>query len=165
VWSVQTDLAYSLDEAALPIANLAMYRPNEMVTQLNAILTGFYLSLAFSAIHTPLFFYYYYWFIMSCCVFFSWISLEILAFSTHLFSFHDYFCVFLCSFKFLCLLEYWNICWLEYFLEILCMKIQFCLYVGLIFIYLFHLDCYISFCNFWGIQLTAIIIPHFFFWN
>jgi len=96
------------------------------------------------------------------CVFFSWISLKILAFSTHLFSFHDIFCVFLCSWKFLSSLEYWNICWLEYFLEILCMKILFCLCVGLIFIYLCHLDCYICFCNFWSIQLTALIIPHFF---
>jgi len=43
------------------------------------------------------------------------------------------------------------------------MKIIFCLCVGLIFIYLCHLDCYVCFCNFWGIQLTAVIIPYFFF--
>jgi len=38
--------------------------------------------------------------------------------------------------KFLCFLEYWNICWLEYSLEILCMKILFYLCVGLILLYL-----------------------------
>jgi hypothetical protein len=42
------------------------------------------------------------------------------------------------------------------------MKILFCLCVGLIFIYLCHLDCYICFCIFLGIQLTTIIIQLFF---
>jgi hypothetical protein len=59
--------------------------------------------LSFSASHTPL---HFDWFIMSCCVFISQISLEILAFSAHLFSFHDILRVFLCSFKFLCFSEY-----------------------------------------------------------
>jgi hypothetical protein len=86
---------------------------------------------------------------MICCVFLSRFSLKILAFTTHLFSFHDSLCVFLCSFKFLCFLEYWNICCLEYFLEILCMKILFCLCVGFILIYLGHLSCYICLYKFW----------------
>jgi hypothetical protein len=51
---------------------------------------------------------------MSCCVFFSWISREILAFSTHFFSFHGICCIYLCSFKSLCFLEYWNIFFLTY---------------------------------------------------
>jgi hypothetical protein len=61
---------------------------------------------AFPAIHTPL---HFYWFIMSCCVFVSQISPEMLAFFAHLFSFHGICCVFPCSFKFLCFLEYWHI--------------------------------------------------------
>jgi len=145
-------------QAALLIANLAVDRPDELVTRPDAILTGIFRRFL-SQPTTPL---HFYWFIMSCCVFFLRISPEILAFSAHLFSFHDILCVFLCSFKFLCFLEYWNICLLEYFLEILCMKILFCLCVGLIFIYMCHLDCYICFCNFWGIQLTTVIILYFF---
>jgi hypothetical protein len=39
---------------------------------------------------------------------------------------------------------------LEYFLEILCMKILLCLCVGLILIYLGHLDCDLRFCNTWA---------------
>jgi hypothetical protein len=54
---------------------------------------------------------------MSCCVFFSRISPKILAFYAHFFSFHGICCIFLCSFKFLCFLEYWNIWWLEFFLR------------------------------------------------
>jgi hypothetical protein len=66
-----------------------------------------------------------------------------------------------CSFNFLCFLEYWIICWMENFLEILCMKILLCLCVRLIWIYLGHLDCSICLCIF-GIQLTAVTIPHCF---
>jgi hypothetical protein len=36
---------------------------------------------------------------------------------------------------------------LGYFLEIMCMKILLCLCVGLIVIYLGHLDCDLCFCN------------------
>jgi hypothetical protein len=108
--------------------------------------------------HTTAFFYF---FIMSCCVFFSHISPDILAFSAHLFSFHDILCVFPCSFKFLYFLEYWNICLLQYFLEILCMKILFLLCVGWILIYPCCLNYYICLCIS-GIQLTALIIPHCF---
>jgi hypothetical protein len=43
-------------QVALPIANLVVYRPNKLVTRLDAILTGFYLLLAFFAFHTPLHF-------------------------------------------------------------------------------------------------------------
>jgi hypothetical protein len=67
--------------------------------------------ISFSAIHTSL---HFYWFIISCCVFFSWISPKILAFSAHFFSFHGIYRIVLCSFKFLCFLEYWNIWWLEF---------------------------------------------------
>jgi hypothetical protein len=85
----------------LPIANLAMHRSDECVPSPNAILTGTFLPLPFSASHIPLNFFFN-WFIMTCCVFFSRNSPKILAFSVHLFSFHDLPCVFLCSFKFLC---------------------------------------------------------------
>jgi hypothetical protein len=147
-------------QAALPIANLSMDRPDKLVLRPDTILTSIFPPLTFSTNCTPL---HFYWFIMTCCVFFSRISPEILIFSAYLFSFHDLLCVFLCSFKFLCFLEFWNICWLEYFFEILCMKILFYLYVRLILIYLGHLDCYICLCIF-GIQLTAVILPHC-FWN
>jgi hypothetical protein len=116
---------------------------------------------AFFAFRIELHVFFYSFLFLSCCVFLSQISPEILAFSAYLFSFHNILRVFLCFFKFLCFLEYWNICWLEYFLEILCMKILFCLCIELIF--LGHLDCYICLCNF-GIQLTAVIIRHC-FWN
>jgi hypothetical protein len=39
---------------------------------------------------------------------------------------------------------------LGYFLEIVCMKILLCLCVGLILIYLGHLDCDLWFCNTWA---------------
>jgi hypothetical protein len=133
-------------------------RSDELVPCLEVILTGIFPLLSFSTSRTPLNFY---WFIMSCCVFFLRISPNILAFSAHFFSFHDILCVFLYSFKFLCFLKYWNICWLEYFREILCMKILFCLCVGLILIYLGILVCYICLCNF-CIQLKTVIIPHCF---
>jgi hypothetical protein len=48
-----------------------------------------------------------------------------------------------CAFR---ILEYL----LGYFLEIVCMKILFCLCVGLILIYLGHLDCDLCFCNTWA---------------
>jgi hypothetical protein len=48
-----------------------------------------------------------------------------------------------CTFR---ILEYL----LGYFLEIVCMKILFCLCVGLIVIYLSHLDCDLCFCNSWA---------------
>jgi hypothetical protein len=94
-------------QAALLIANLIVDCPNELVTRPGAILTGIYPSLSFSASRTPL---HFYWFIMSCCVCFSrgfllrfWHSLHVS------FSFRGILFVFLCSFKFLCFLEYWNI--------------------------------------------------------
>jgi len=96
-------------QAALPIANLAVYRPDELVTHPGAILTGFYLSLSFSASRTPL---HFYWFILSCCVFLSRISPEILTFYAHLFSFHDILCLplFFEIFVHFRILEYfWNI--------------------------------------------------------
>jgi hypothetical protein len=43
--------------AVLPIANLAMNRPDELVTHPDTILTGIYPSLSFSANRTPLHFY------------------------------------------------------------------------------------------------------------
>jgi hypothetical protein len=61
------------------------------------------------------------------CVFLADLFFDILAFFAHLFSFHDIYCIFLYSFKFLCVSEYWNIWRLEYSLEILCIKILFCL--------------------------------------
>jgi len=48
-----------------------------------------------------------------------------------------------CAFR---ILEYL----LGYFLEIVCMKIIFCLCVGFILIYLGHLDCYLCFCTTWA---------------
>jgi hypothetical protein len=42
--------------ATLPIANLAVGRPDELVTRPDAIHTGFYLSLAFPTFHTALHF-------------------------------------------------------------------------------------------------------------
>jgi hypothetical protein len=42
---------------ALPITNLAVDHSDKLVTRPNSILTGFYLSLAFSTIHTPLHFF------------------------------------------------------------------------------------------------------------
>jgi len=47
------------------------------------------------------------------------------------------------------LLEYWNICWLGYFLEILCMKNLFCLCSGLILIYLCLMNCCIAYIFLW----------------
>jgi hypothetical protein len=105
---------------ALSIYDLTVCHPDEYVPRSDA---SPLLSLPFAQHCIFLLF-------LSCCVFLSWISPKILAFSEHLFSFHDILCVFLCSFKFLCFLEYWNICWLEYFLEILCMKIIFYLSVN-----------------------------------
>jgi hypothetical protein len=51
------------------------------------------------------------------------------------------------------LLEYWNICW-DIFLEILCMKILFCLCVGLIF-YALWIAALLIFL--FGIHLTAVL--------
>jgi hypothetical protein len=48
-----------------------------------------------------------------------------------------------CAFR---ILEYL----LGYFLEIVCMKILLCLYVGLILICMGHLDCDLCFCNSWA---------------
>jgi hypothetical protein len=48
-----------------------------------------------------------------------------------------------CAFR---ILEYL----LGYFLEIVCMKILFCLCVGLILIYLGHLDCDLCSCSTWS---------------
>jgi hypothetical protein len=48
-----------------------------------------------------------------------------------------------CAFR---ILEYL----LGYFLEIVCKKSLFCLRVGLILIYLGHLDCDLCFCNSWA---------------
>jgi len=110
-------------QAAMPITNLLVDHPNEFVPRSDA--SPLY-SLPFTQ-------HYIFFLFFSCCVFLSRISHEILAFCTHLFLFRGNFLVFLCSFKFLYFLEYWNNCWLEYFLEILCMKIIFCLSVGLIF--------------------------------
>jgi hypothetical protein len=47
------------------------------------------------------------------------------------------------------LLEYWNICWLGYFLEILCMKNLFCICAGLILIYLCLINCCIAYIFLW----------------
>jgi hypothetical protein len=54
--------------------------------------------------------------------------------------------VILLSFDAFRILEYL----LGYFLEIVCMKILFCLCVGLILIYMGHLDCDLCFCNIWA---------------
>jgi len=51
------------------------------------------------------------------------------------------------------LLEYWNICW-DIFLEILCMKIIFCLCAGLIF-YAFWIAALLIFL--FGIHLIAVL--------
>jgi hypothetical protein len=51
---------------ALPIANLAVDRLDELVTHPDAILIGFYLSLAFYSIHTALHFFFFLF--LSCCV-------------------------------------------------------------------------------------------------
>jgi hypothetical protein len=90
-------------QTALPIANLAVDRLDELVTRPDAILTGiFHRFLSQPATHHCIFI------DLSCHVMcFSREFLpRFLAFSTHLFSFHDILCVFLCSFKFLCFLEY-----------------------------------------------------------
>jgi hypothetical protein len=162
VWNVRTDLLlfpnmcgsdiqmvkwHVWTRVVLPIANLAVDHLDECVTHPDTIPTGIFWPLPFQANHTSL---YFYWFIMLCCVFFSQIFPKILAFFAHLFSFYGICYVFLCSFMFLCFLEYWNICWLESFLEILCMKILLCLCVRLILIYLGHLDCDVCFCNSWA---------------
>jgi hypothetical protein len=47
------------------------------------------------------------------------------------------------------LLEYWNICWLWYFLKILCMKNLLCLCAGLILIYLWLMNCCIDYMFLW----------------
>jgi hypothetical protein len=47
------------------------------------------------------------------------------------------------------LLEYWNICWLGYFLEILCMKNLLCLCARLILIYLYLMNCCIAYMFLW----------------
>jgi hypothetical protein len=147
-------------QAALPIANLVVYYLDKLVTRPDVILTVIFLPLSFSASSTQL---HFYWFIMSCCVFFSRISNDILAFSAHLFSFHDILCVFLYSFKFLYFLEYWifvdwNIflrycAWKSYFVYVF----DWYWYIWVFWIVIFT---YIFFC----IQLTAVIIPHC-FWN
>jgi hypothetical protein len=55
-------------QVALPFVNLAVDRPDELVTHQDAILTSIYPLLSFSSSRTPL---HFYWFIMSCCVCFS----------------------------------------------------------------------------------------------
>jgi hypothetical protein len=92
---------------------------------------------------------------MSCCVFFLWISPRILAFLAHLFSSHDLHCVLRYSFNFCAfrILEYL----LGYFLEIVCMKILFCLCAGLILKYLGHLDCNLCFYNSFASILASIL--------
>jgi len=129
-----------------------MDRPDKLVLHLDEILTSIFPPFTFSASCTPL---HFYCFIMTCSVFFSRISFEILAFSEHLFSFHDILCIFLCSCKFLCFLEYWNICWLEYVFEIMCMKIIVCLCGGFVLIYLWLTDCCFTCVNCFGIHLTG----------
>jgi hypothetical protein len=71
-----------------------------------------------------------------------WYSLHI---SSHPMIFIASFVIILsfCAFR---ILEYL----LGYFLEIICMKILLCLCVGLILIYLGHLDCNLCFCNTWA---------------
>jgi hypothetical protein len=46
--------------------------------------------------------------------------------------------------------------------QILCMKILFCQCAELVLIYLCLMYCCITCVNCFGIQLTAVIIPHFF---
>jgi hypothetical protein len=90
VWSIRTDLFFVQTRAVLPYADLA-------VAHLDRISIGLRLaSLSLPYTHLCIFI------DLSCCVFFSWISLKILAFFAHLFSSHDLHCVFRYSFKFLC---------------------------------------------------------------
>jgi len=130
-------------QAALPIANLAVYRSDKLVTRSDAILTGFYLSLAFSAIHIPLHFFLFIYHVM-LCVFLTDFS-KILAFSAHLFSFHDIFCVFLYSFKLLCLLEYWNI------------FLRYCAWKSY---YVYVLGWYLYICAIWIAIFAFVILRH-----
>jgi hypothetical protein len=94
------------------------------------------------------------------CRFKTCVSFSIIHTTLHLI-YHGMLCVFLVDFSrdfgILCtslliprfcafrIMEYL----LGYFLEIVCMKILLCLCVGLILIYLGHLDCDLCFCNSW----------------
>jgi hypothetical protein len=104
--------------------------------------------ISFFAKHTSLLFY---WFITLCCVFFSRISPEILAFSGRFFSFNGICCIFLCSFRFLCFIEYWN-----FFLRYCTWKSCYVCVLGWSwYIYPLWIDALLI-C-FFGIHLTAII--------
>jgi len=99
----------------------------------------------FSTINTSLHF--FYWFIMACCVFFSWISPKFWH-SLHIFSHPMIFIVssvILLSFCAFRILEYL----VGYVLEIVCMKIIFCLCAGLILIYLCLRNSCIVYISLW----------------
>jgi hypothetical protein len=96
VWNVQTNLFFGLDVRG------SVNRWSGSVPFGQVSNTSGHKAITFSASRTPLHFF----LDLSChvvCVF-SRISLEILAFFAHLFSFHCILFVFLCSFKLLCFL-------------------------------------------------------------
>jgi hypothetical protein len=104
--------------------------------------------VSFSAIHTHL------------CIFID-LSCNVVCFSRRFFSrfwhslhISSHSMVFAVSsfvfFKFFVLFRIFEYLVIEIFFEILCMKILFCLCVGLILIYLGHLDCDPCFCNTWA---------------
>jgi hypothetical protein len=131
-----------------------MHFPDALVTRPNAILTGSYLSLCFLCHpHTTAFLLIYHVMLYVCLADFSR-DFGIIC-TSFLFLWY-----FLCLPLFLRKLEYF----IYWFLEILCMKIIFCLYVGWILIYPCYLDCNICFCNSCASKLQAVIIPHS-FWN
>jgi hypothetical protein len=102
---------------------------------------------SFSSIHTSLHFYH-----VMLCVFLMYFSRDFGILCT--FSHPMIFIVssiILLSFYAFRILEYL----LGYFLEIVCIKILFCLCVELI--YLGNLDCDLCFCNTFGIHLTAVL--------
>jgi hypothetical protein len=106
-------------------------------------LYGFKTCVSFSAIHTSFIFIDLSWHVVCFSRGFLprfWHSLHI---SSHpMISIVSYVILLsLCAFR---ILEYL----LGYFLEIVCMEIQFCLCVGLILIYLGHLDCDLCFVYF-----------------
>jgi len=152
VWSIQTDLFLSVkcsngpiltpDESSLVICWPSSYHPDGISTGLRLA------SLSLPYTHLCIFIDLLWHVMCFSCGFLPrfWHSLHI---SSHpmIFIMSSVILLSVCAFR---ILKYF----LGYFLEIVCMKILFCLCVGLILIYIYiymgNLDCDLCFCNTWA---------------
>jgi hypothetical protein len=147
MWSVQMDLFLCLDKSSLTVRCHSNSHLDGSVTCLDGISTGLRLaSLLLPYTHFCMFI------DLSCHVVCSSCGFLLRFWHSLYFSSHSMICiVFPCILLSFCdfrILEYLLI--ETFFFEILCMKILLCLCVGLILIYLGHLDCDLCFCNTWA---------------